>query len=147
VVLYSETEYNRYVTGPLTTRGALLQLLRQAPDYGSDLIRRFAAAARHRAALAPARVYPVLKELEGEGLVRATRLAPGGDRGARARIYYILTRTGEDAAERDRKTLESLLAPLASPPVTAEERRRMAERIIAADELSEAGAALAVADR
>jgi len=134
--LYSEMEYNRGMTGPLTTRGALLQLLRQAPGYGSDLIRRFDVAAAGTAVLSPARVYPTLKELEREGLVTASRLTPGGRRGARVRIYYDLTRRGCAAAEKDSKTLVALLGPLPPLPIGRRERERMAERLIVADELS-----------
>jgi DNA-binding PadR family transcriptional regulator len=134
------------MAGPLTTRAALLQVLRQAPGYGSDLIRRFTKASGDDVHLAPARVYPVLKEIEAEGLVAAVRLAPGGRRGARARIYYDLTPSGLEAATKDRNTLLALLA--APTPLSASEgdrRERMAERLLAADELSELGAARAVA--
>src|SRR3954463_8181415 len=88
---YSDVEYNPGMTGPLTTRSALLQVLRQAPGYGSELIRRYESASGGRLRLAPARVYPVLKELQAEGLVEAVRLAPKGRRGGRTRIYYGLT--------------------------------------------------------
>jgi DNA-binding PadR family transcriptional regulator len=135
------------MAGPLTTRAALLQVLRQAPGSASDLIRRFAGLARDAAHLAPARVYPILKDLEAEGLVAAVRLAPGGRRGARARIYYHLTRPGCETAAKDRVTLLTLLSPLSPLPVTERGRKRMAERLLAADELSAAGAALAAADR
>jgi DNA-binding PadR family transcriptional regulator len=140
-------EYILGMTGPLTTRGALLQLLRQAPGYGSELIRRFHAAAGEATVLSPARVYPTLSELQREGLVTASRLTPGGRRGARARIYYALTRRGCAAAEKDGRVLRALLAPLPALPVSERERALMAERLVAADELSDFGAALADADR
>src|SRR5258706_12532959 len=82
------------VTGPLTTRAALLQVLRQAPGYGSDLIRRFDRASARRVRLAPGRVYPVLKELQAEGLVKAVRPAPRGGPGGRGGISYDLPPQG-----------------------------------------------------
>lgn len=135
------------VIGPLTTRAALLQILRQAPGYGSDLIRRFERAAAGRVRLAPARVYPVLKELQAEGLVMAVRLAPKGHRGGRARIYYDLTPKGLAASTMDRSILLALLSPSSVLPASEKDRQRMAERLVEAEELSEFGAALAGAPR
>jgi len=135
------------MTGPLTTRAALLQVLRQAPGYGSELIRRFERASAGRLHLAPARVYPVLKELQAEGLVKAVRLAPKGRRGGRARIYYDLTPKGLAASTMDRSILFALLSRRSVLPATEKDRERMAERLIEAEELSEFGAALAAAVR
>lgn len=134
------------MTGPLTTRAALLQVLRQAPSYGSALIRRFEKASAGRVRLAPARVYPVLKELQAEGLVKAVRLAPKGRRGGRARIYYELTPKGLAVSTMDRSVLVAVLSPSSVLPAETD-RERMAERLLEAEELSEFGAALAVALR
>jgi DNA-binding PadR family transcriptional regulator len=133
--------------GPLTTRAALLQVLRQAPGYGSDLIRRYERASAGRVRLAPARVYPVLKELQTAGLVKAVRLAPKGRRGGRARIYYDLTREGLDVSTRERGILLALLSSPRVLTATEKERERMADRLLEAEELSEFGAALAAAVR
>lgn len=135
------------VTGPLTTRAALLQVLRQAPGYGSDLIRRYERASAGRVRLAPARVYPVLKELQAEGLVKAVRLAPKGRRGGRARIYYDLTPKGLAVSTMERGILFALFSPPCVLPATEKERERMADRLLEAGELSEFGAALAAAVR
>jgi DNA-binding PadR family transcriptional regulator len=121
------------VTGPLTTRAALLQLLRQAPGYGSDLIRRFERTAAGRLRLAPARVYPVLRRLQTEGLVKSVRLAPKGRRGARARIYYDLTPEGLDTARQERDLLLALLSTPGLSPATERERQRMADRLLEAE--------------
>ncbi len=135
------------VNSPLTTRAALLQVLRQAPSYGSELIRRFERASAGRVRLAPARVYPVLKELRTEGLVKAVRLAPKGRRGGRARIYYELTPKGLAVSTMDRSVLFALLSPSSVLPASETDRERMAERLLEAEELSEFGAALAAAAR
>jgi len=135
------------MTGPLTTRSALLQVLRQAPGYGSELIRRYESASGGRLRLAPARVYPVLKELQAEGLVEAVRLAPKGRRGGRTRIYYGLTPEGLDVSTMERGILSALLLPPRLLPATEKERERMADRLLEAEELSESGTALAAAVR
>jgi DNA-binding PadR family transcriptional regulator len=135
------------MTGPLTTRAALLQVLRQAPGYGSDLIRRYEGASGGLVRLAPARVYPVLKELQAEGLVTAVRLAPKGRRGGRARIYYDLAPEGLAVSTMERGILFALLSPPRMLRATEKERERMADRLLEAEELSESGAALAAAVR
>jgi DNA-binding PadR family transcriptional regulator len=125
----------------LTTRSALLQVLRDRPGYGLELIRRLETAGIE---LAEARVYPVLKELKGQGLVACVRLAPREQRGGRTRIYYRLTSAGARIAEREREVLRGLTRSV-QPPPTKRERLRMAARIIEAEELTESGEALRVA--
>jgi DNA-binding PadR family transcriptional regulator len=110
-------------------------------------MRRFEEASAGRLRLAAGRVYPVLKELEAEGLVRSVRLAPKGRRGARARIYYALTPKGLEASMLDRGILIALLTPPSAFPAEDKDRDRMAERLLEADELSDFGTALAVAPR
>src|SRR6266545_3989869 len=140
-------EYNLRVTSPLTTRAALLQVLRQASSYGSELFRRFERASAGRVRLGAARAYPVLKELRPVGLVKAVRLAPRGRRGGRARIYYELTPKGLAVSTMDRSVLFALLSPSSVLPASETDRERMAERLLEAEELSEFGAALAAAAR
>lgn len=122
----------------LTTRGALLQALRQGPGYGSDLMRRVDRATHGDERLSESRVYPVLKQLEQQGLLRAWRVSPKGQRGARERIYYDLTSRGLREANRERAVLNAILSP---PPerVTERERQRMQARLVEMDELSAFG--------
>ena len=134
------------MNSPLTTRAALLQVLRPAPGYGSDLIRRFQASTR-RFRLAPGRVYPVLKELQAEGLVEAVRLAPKGRRGGRTRVYYALTAKGRAASTVDRDFILALALLSPSLPASPEEHGRMAERLLEAEAVSASGTALASARR
>jgi DNA-binding PadR family transcriptional regulator len=121
----------------LTTEAGLLQVLRPAAGYGLELIRRLAQSTGIR--LSEARVYPVLKQLERAGLVDAVRLSPKGRRGARARIYYHLTPAGAAAAEAQRQALLALLAPAPSQRPSARERHLMAQRMLEAEELCQAG--------
>ena len=140
-------EQKHLVRQPLTVPAALLQALHEGPAYGAELIRRFERRMGGHGRLAPGRVYPALTRLRQEGLVTTVRVAPGGRRGARARIYYGLSPKGLEAATRDRKALLALLAPrLAFEPLEAE-RSRMVERLLEAEELSEAAAELAASRR
>lgn len=124
---------------PVTTRTALLQVLRDGPGYGAALIQRLERLTGGAIRLSPARVYPVLKELEGEGLVAAQCVRPKGKRGARARTYYDLTSEGIERSAAVRSLLHTLLAGKALPPPDARERRLMAARLLEMEEVSAAG--------
>ncbi len=132
---------------PLTTRSALLLLLAEGPAFGAALIGLFERRAGRPGGLAGARVYPVLRELEAEGLVKAFRVVPRGRRGGRARVYYDLTPSGRRVSKQERQVLLRLLAPGPTFAPTARERERMVARLLEADELSQAGAVLASAER
>jgi DNA-binding PadR family transcriptional regulator len=115
----------------LTTQAALLQMLREGPAYGGGLIRR----ARRHAPLVEARpgtVYPALKGLVRKGYVKAWPVVPGRRRGGRARNYYELTARGMKAAERQKRALSRLVAPM---PARVDVEL-MARRIRKAAELS-----------
>jgi DNA-binding PadR family transcriptional regulator len=133
--------------GPLTTRGALMQALRDGPAYGSELIRRLVQLSRGTIRLSAARVYPVLKQLERERLVVASSVVPRGKRGARERIYYDLTPEGIEDSTRERAVLFSLLLPPVVVEVSARERRRMAARLLEMEDLSSFGEQLRAAVR
>jgi DNA-binding PadR family transcriptional regulator len=135
------------VSNPLTARASLLQVLMDGPGYGTELIARFRGRAKGLARLTPARVYPVLKALERERLVRAVRVAPRARRGGRTRVYYVLTAAGRRAARAQRDMLLALLRPASPEGARDGERERMAERLLEAEALSEAGADLAAAGR
>jgi PadR family transcriptional regulator len=130
---------------PLTTRAALLLALRDGPGYGLDLIRRVSERSAGRVRLSAARVYPSLKKLEREKLVRATRGAPRALRGGRAPTYYDLTLEGVHASTECRDAVAALAAGRPKPRLSAAQKRRMAERLLLCDELSTAAAALATA--
>ena len=130
------------MTAVLTTRSALLQALRLRPGYGLEIIRRLESAGLR---LAEARTYPVLKQLEAEALVEPIRLAPGGRRGARTRVYYRLTPAGAAKADAERQLLLTLLAPPPPYHPTAHERQQMVARIIEGEDLSVASETLRAA--
>ena len=135
------------MSNPLTARASLLQVLMGGPGYGTELIARFRGRAKGLSRLTPARVYPVLKALQRARLVRAVRVAPRGSRGGRTRVYYVLTAAGSRAARAERDMLLALLTPASPEGARDGERARMAERLLEAGALSEAGADLAAARR
>jgi DNA-binding PadR family transcriptional regulator len=116
---------------PVTTRAAILQALREGPGYGLELIRRLESICGGRLRLSEGRVYSVLAGLEAEGLVRTSRVTPGGKRGARSRTYYDLTIAGVETSASERAILAALVMrrPLSRPSrrVLAAMVRRVAE--------------------
>jgi DNA-binding PadR family transcriptional regulator len=124
------------MSNPLTVRGSALQVLLAGPAYGSELIARFAGRTGRAAHLASARVYPVLRALEEEGLLKAVRVTPRGRRGARMRVYYALTPAGRRSALADRRLIQSLVAPAPAEDVRAVEKARMASRLLESEALS-----------
>jgi DNA-binding PadR family transcriptional regulator len=128
----------------LTTRGALLQALREGAGFGAELIRRLERLSSGSLCLSPARVYPVLQQLEKEGLVVGSAVIPKGRRGARRRTYYDLTLRGVEESMRERERLLALLSP-PTIEISPDERRRMAYRVIQMDELSTSGEELRMA--
>jgi DNA-binding PadR family transcriptional regulator len=120
---------------PISTHSALLQALRQGASYGLELIRRVDRMSAGGVRLAEARVYSALSGLKRRGLVAATRVTPGGRRGARSRTCYELTLRGVEASTRERATLRALVTIPPNPP-SARQVRLMARRIEQAGKLS-----------
>lgn len=132
--------------GLLSTRSALLLALRSGPGYGRELIRQVERTSGGRARLSEARVYPVLRTLEREGLVESRVSAPGGRRGARARTYYDLTVPGVQASSRELLALRALVGPAAGPRApTASQGARMVSRLLASGALAASGRRLLAA--
>jgi PadR family transcriptional regulator, regulatory protein PadR len=114
----------------VTSRTAILQVLRHGPGYGRLLMRRVGTATGGRASLAPGSVYPTLRALEKARLVRTWTVIAGRARGGRARTYYELTVTGVREAEADSRALAQIaLAGRPSPQVSVSERAAMRARV------------------
>jgi DNA-binding PadR family transcriptional regulator len=137
----------------VTARTALLQALREGPNFGLALIRALRTATNGRLRLPQGSVYPTLGSLQGKGLVRSWTVVPGRRRGGRGRRYYELTVLGRQVAEAERLALLGLVAgrPSALARPTEDDGRRMADRIRRASAVSafvlEARAALRRATR
>jgi PadR family transcriptional regulator, regulatory protein PadR len=127
---------------PVSARAALLQVLTY-PGYGLDLIERIRRRTGGRVAMHQGSVYPALRQLEGEGLVRC-RTEPTGV--GRPRKYYELTVKGVRAAEQVRALLAAMLGPTAPAPAPASDAA-IADRLRRCAEVSAASLALARAAR
>jgi DNA-binding PadR family transcriptional regulator len=126
----------------VTARTALLQVLREGPGYGRELVLRINRASAGRLRFAEGSIYPALRHLEAARLVRSWGVVPGRRRGGRARTYYELTERGARASEADRVALLRLAVPDRPCLPGPDECRRMLERIELGAELSEAAASL-----
>ena len=119
-------------------RVALLLVLREGPGYGRDLVRRVQVATAGQQRFAEGSIYPALRGLQTDRLVRSWKVVPGRRRGGRARTYYELTERGVGASEVQRASLLRLAASDAPPLPGPEDRERMGRRIALGAELSEA---------
>jgi len=128
----------------ISARAALLLALREGPGYGRELVGRIHRASSGRARFAEGSIYPALRKLEADRLVRSWSVVPGRRRGGRERTYYELTERGVRAVEAERESLLRLVADGGHAVPGPEERERMARRIELGAELSEAGLELAM---
>ncbi len=94
------------VEAPLSARAALLQAL-VVPGYGLELIERIRRATRGLMRVGMGSLYPTLRALEGEGLVRSRllRARPGA---GRPRRYFELTLAGVGARNAERRAVAAL---------------------------------------
>jgi PadR family transcriptional regulator PadR len=114
---------------------ALLLALTRGPGFGLELITRVALQSEGMVRLNRGGAYLALRRLERLGLVHGwMRTLP---RSGRPRRYFELTPDGISRAEGLRRGLEGLVKP-SDAPVTAEEARRMADRVKESAALSRA---------
>lgn len=102
---------------PLTSRAALLAALVGCKDhtgYGLELIELVAERTKGAIKLSQPTVYPELRNMERDGLVRSFEADPLPERGGRPRIYYKLTADGLRAAREIGKSLAPLFAGVLS---------------------------------
>jgi PadR family transcriptional regulator, regulatory protein PadR len=89
----------------LNRRTALLQALISGPGYGLELAERVRDRSQGKMSLGQGTLYPALRALEREGLVRSWEADPTPERGGRPRVYYELTAKGAKAAQEERRAL------------------------------------------
>jgi len=70
----------------------LLRLLNDQEMYGYELVRAIRSVTKDAISLGEGVIYPVLHSLERNGSLKSKRKAVGG----RTRVYYSLTRNGND---------------------------------------------------
>jgi PadR family transcriptional regulator, regulatory protein PadR len=97
---------------PVTARAALLQSLIQGNGYGLELIARVERRTKGAIKLGQGSVYPALRDLEDEGLVKSWDGDPLPERGGRPRRYYELTAQGRRAAVEHQRAIVGLFGNL-----------------------------------
>lgn len=88
---------------PISAKAALLQALVSGSGFGLDLIDRVKDRTKGALVLHQGSIYPALRALEREGLLRSWDGESTPDRGGRPRRYYELTAEGRRAAFRDQQ--------------------------------------------
>ncbi|HYO56788.1 PadR family transcriptional regulator [Archangium sp.] len=99
---------------PLSTRTAILMVLMHDRSFGLEIIEKVRAHTDGQLVLNEGSVYPALKALEREGLVRSFEGEPLPERGGRPRRYYELTGEGRRAALERESGVPGLLRPAES---------------------------------
>jgi PadR family transcriptional regulator PadR len=97
---------------PISARTAILTVLLSGKSYGLEIIDRVRERTRGHILLNEGSVYPALRALEREGLLRSFDGEPLPERGGRPRRYYELTGEGRRKAHEQRTALLRLLEPV-----------------------------------
>jgi PadR family transcriptional regulator, regulatory protein PadR len=101
------------VTGELRRRDVLpllvLHYIAQGPAYGNQLMERIAALTEGVLNVNPNTMYPLLRELEGRGLIEGKWEHPE----KRSRRYYSLTPAGQEEYQRLHEDVLPFLGALA----------------------------------
>ena len=103
------SQYENTLEPMVETRTAVLQALLKGESYGLELIDRVKDATKGKLVLFQGRVYPVLRQLESEGLLKSFDGEPVTQRGGRPRRYYELTAEGRRVARQEATALSGLL--------------------------------------
>jgi PadR family transcriptional regulator PadR len=88
---------------PLTAKAAILAVLISGKSYGLEIIQKVDERTKGAIILTEGTIYPTLKSLENEGLLRSFAGEPIPERGGRPRRYYELTGEGLRAAREQRE--------------------------------------------
>jgi PadR family transcriptional regulator PadR len=119
---------------PLNARVALLQVL-DDPGHGLELIRRVQTRTSGRVRLNQGSVYPALRQLEHQGLIRSWKgRSPRG--GGRPRTHYELTLEGVKASSLLKEILAGLVHVRAADPPSPRDIAQMQERLRRCAEVS-----------
>jgi PadR family transcriptional regulator PadR len=93
---------------PIDVKAAILQVLVEGEAFGLEVIQRIEERTKGKLLLAQGTVYPALRDLEREGLLRASEGKPLPQRGGRPRTYYRLTAAGMRAASSNQRVVRNL---------------------------------------
>ncbi len=97
---------------PISPRTAILTALMHGKSFGLELIDRVRDRTGGAVKLSEGTVYPLLKTMEREGLLRSHDGEPMPERGGRPRRYYELTGEGRRVATEQRTAIMGLLVPV-----------------------------------
>lgn len=111
----------------MNAKAAVLQAL-DHPAHGLEVIRRLEERTGGRVRLKQGSVYPALRQLERDGLVRGWIPRASRARG-RPRRYYELTLKGVQAASDLRAAMSSLVRAAPPPALSSWEIDRMRNRL------------------
>jgi PadR family transcriptional regulator PadR len=95
---------------PVTAKAAILSVLMSGKSFGLEIIDKVKERTNGNIALNEGSVYPALKAMEREGLLRSFDGDPIPERGGRPRRYYELTGEGRRAATEQRTLMAGLFA-------------------------------------
>ena len=96
---------------PISARTAILMSLIGGRGFGLEIIQRVRERSNGKIVLNEGSVYPALKALERDWLLRSYDGEPMPERGGRPRRYYELTGEGRRVATEQRTALLNLLQP------------------------------------
>jgi PadR family transcriptional regulator, regulatory protein PadR len=97
---------------PITARAAILAVLISGRRYGLEIIGRVRDRTNGSIVLNEGSVYPALKAMERDGLLRSFDGETLPERGGRPRRYYELTAEGFRVAKEQHTALIGLLQPV-----------------------------------
>ncbi len=97
---------------PVSARMAILAVLISGKSFGLEIIDKVRERTKGQIVLNEGSVYPALKALEREGLLRSFDGDPLPERGGRPRRYYELTGEGRRVATTQRTAVLNLLRPV-----------------------------------
>ncbi|WP_434390605.1 PadR family transcriptional regulator [Melittangium boletus] len=92
-------------------RMAILAVLMHGKSYGLEIIDKVRERTKGAVSLNEGSVYPALKLMEKEGLLKSFEGESVPERGGRPRRYYELTGEGRRAATTQYEVLTGLLLP------------------------------------
>lgn len=93
----------------VSARTAILLALVKGKSFGLELIDRVSDGTNGAVKLHQGSIYPALRDLEADGLIRSWDEAGPAARGGRPRRYYELTADGFQASREERATLGALM--------------------------------------
>jgi PadR family transcriptional regulator PadR len=92
----------------ISARAALLQALITGEGYGLELAERVKEKTGGSVVLHQGTLYPTLRSMEKEGLVKSYEGPPIPERGGRPRVFYRITALGRRTAMEDTKAIGGL---------------------------------------